>query len=459
MISISKKLIFLLLLLINHFSYAEYGYPIENPITATILGTPEPLKISQKDLSLWQPEYVDLAPIDSQFDRNIDKEYRITIYPERVIPDVFWYEKGGLQYSIAQHDARAPLIFIIAGTGASYRSASVKALQKIFYQAGYHVLSISSPTVPNFMYNASSSVVPGNLLDDSQDIYSVMQHIMDKHQKIQVSDYYLTGYSLGASHAAFVSKIDDQDKKFQFKKILLINPPLSLANSVEVLDNMFEENIPGGIEHFNEFFEKFITRASHFYRDNEELGIGQEFFYEIFKQQPPTEEEMKVMIGFVFRIASAGMMFGADVYNRKGYIVPIHKVDQLTPSSSLTDYAKVAHRLGFDDYINQFYMPVFMQKTGLSRQQLLEQSSLESITDYLQNNPSIGLMHNMDDPILKKGEIDKLVALFPGRAIIYPLGGHMGNLQYKQNALDILNYFKNDRIKGKSDLAVRGVMQ
>jgi hypothetical protein len=463
-----QKVVVISLIIGSHSAFADYDYPIKNAITATIVGTPEALKITPDDLLNWQPYYVKMPVRNAQFKRSIEKSYKISIFPDRAIPDVFWYEKGGLRYSIAQHKVQAPMIFIIAGTGASYNSSTVKDLQQIYYQIGYHVVSISSPTIPNFMYNASSSVMPGNLLEDSQDIYHVMQRIMEKHNDIPVSDYYLTGYSLGASHAAFVTLIDDQNtsakkKSFQFQKTLLINPPLSLVNSVDVLDRMFEENIPGGIEHFNDFFERFIHKASTFYRENEELGVGKEFFYEIFKEQPPTEKEMKVMIGFVFRISSAGMIFGADVFNHQGYIVPKNQVNKLSSSSILTHYAKIAHRLGFNDYIKQFYLPVFEKKTGLSAQELIDQSSLEAIKMYLQNTNKIGLMHNADDPILVSGEIDTLETLFPGRAKIYPSGGHMGNIQYKQNVLDMIAFFDNKEQTNRSpirkELVVTGEMQ
>lgn len=423
---------------------ASYDYPIQNPFSATILGTPEALRSTQKSLSRWQPDYVKMPPANAQFERKIDKKYKISIFPERVIPEVFWYEKGGLGYSIAQHEVQAPLIFVIAGTGASYRSVTVKKLQRVFYQAGFHVVAISSPTVPNFMLNASTSVIPGNLLEDSQDIHQVMQRIIKKHDDIKVSDYYLTGYSLGASHAAFVNKVDDENvlnEQFQFKKVLLINPPLSLVSSVDVLDNMFEDNIPGGLNHFNDYYQNIIRKVSDYYHKSEQLGLGREFFYEMFKQKTLSEEQMKAIIGFVFRVTSSGMVFSSDVYNHKGYIVAKSKVDELKASSSLTEYSKVAHRLGFNDYINNFYLPHFFKKTGLSRQTLIEQSSLESIADYLQNNAAISVMHNMDDPILMPGEIDKLEALFPQRTKLYPHGGHLGNIDYSQNVNDILEYF------------------
>lgn len=461
--SFIEKMIMSLLLICSVNVFAAYDYPIKNPIAATVAGTPEALRITQEDLRFRQPDYVTMPAKNAQFERAIDKEYKISIFPEREIPDVFWYERGGLKYSIAQHKVKAPLIFIIAGTGASYRSASVKNLQKIFYQVGYHVVAISSPTVPNFMYNASRSVMPGNLLEDSQDIYHVMQQIIKKHKSLLVSEYYLTGYSLGASQAAFVSYVDEQKKSFQFKKTLLINPPLSLFNSVGVLDKMFEQNIPGGIDNFSVFFNRFIQKASTFYKENEQLGVGKEFFYEIMKEQPPTEAEMKVMIGFVFRISSSGMIFGADVFNHQNYIVPKNKVDALTPSTSLTQYSKIAHRLGFNDYITHLYLPAFEKKSGLSAEELLAQSSLESIKDYLQGSKKIALMHNADDPILLPGEINTLESFFPGRLTIYPYGGHLGNLQYKQNVMDMLDFFLDKelahelrRVKG---VASRGRIQ
>lgn len=433
-----------LLLWSSHMVSASYEYPIQNPFAATIIGTPEPLRPTQESLSRWQPDYVKMPAVNSQFERMIEKDYQISIFPERVIPEVFWYEKGGLKYSIAQHKVQAPLIFVIAGTGASYRSVHVKNLQKIFYQAGFHVVAISSPTVPNFLLNASTSSIPGNLLEDSQDIYQVMQRIIKKHGDIKVSDYYLTGYSLGASHAAFVARVDDANtsgEQFQFKKVLLINPPLSLVSSVNILDEMLEDNIPGGLNHFNDYYQKIIYKVSAFYHESEQLGLGREFFFEMFKQNPPSEEQMKAMIGFVFRVASSGMVFSSDVYNHEGYIVPKSKVDDLEASSSLTEYSKVAHRLGFNDYIEHFYLPNFVKKSGLSRQTIIEQSSLESIADYLQNNSAISVMHNLDDPILVPGEIDKLKALFPQRTILYPHGGHLGNINYSQNVNDILEYF------------------
>ncbi len=46
-----------------------------------------------------------------------------------------------------------------------------------------------------------------------------MQKVMERVKgDIEVSDYYLTGYSLGGSQAAFVSLLDEEQKALRLQK-------------------------------------------------------------------------------------------------------------------------------------------------------------------------------------------------------------------------------------------------
>ena len=132
----------------------SYDYPITDPFAATVVGTPQSLQAE--------------LPIDIPVE-----DFELTVFRDRKIPDVLWYDQT-LRYSLVAQDHPAPLIVIIAGTGAGYNSAKMLALQKVFYQAGLHVLSLSSPTHPNFIGAASTTGVPGHLLEDSKDLYRVM---------------------------------------------------------------------------------------------------------------------------------------------------------------------------------------------------------------------------------------------------------------------------------------------
>ena len=51
--------------------------------------------------------------------------------------------------------------------------------------------------------------------------------------EIAITGYDLVGYSLGATQAAFVAKLDDERRSFGFARVLLINPPVDLARSAQ----------------------------------------------------------------------------------------------------------------------------------------------------------------------------------------------------------------------------------
>ena len=404
-------------------SGANYNYPIKNAYAATIIGTPDEVKAELPDLTDIPIKH---EILEAQEDRNI--------------PDVFWYEREGLRYDITLQDKKAPLIFAIAGTGASQRSDKMTLFQRAFYKAGFHVVSISSPTFSNFMVNASQTGIPGNLSIDAEDIYTVMQRIMNKYPDVEVSQYHLVGYSLGASHAAHVAYLDEQKQFFRFKKVLMINPPLSLVNSVKVLDRMLNEHIPGGLENFPAYFEGLMTRITEYYKTHESIDVfSQEFFYRAYQDKDPSDHRMQALIGSAFRLSSSNIIFFSDVYNNLGYIVPKNTV--LTATTSLMQYGIASRLVGFSDYIDDIYLPYYSKKTGKDHGQLIAESSLNSLKDYLMSSEKISLMHNENDPILGPGEIETLKNLFPERAIIYPYGGHCGNMEYTQNVSDMTEFF------------------
>ena len=68
-----------------------------------------------------------------------------------------------LQEALAYQKGKAPLIFVIAGTGAGFNSDKMLDLQSIFYRAGFHVVSISSPTPANFAKVRENIIKSGRL--------------------------------------------------------------------------------------------------------------------------------------------------------------------------------------------------------------------------------------------------------------------------------------------------------
>jgi len=403
----------------------EYTFPFTDPFVATVVGTPPDDRAEPK-------------PLRGANVRN----FNLKVFEERENPETLWYDRG-LRTAVAyQDEKKAPLIFLIAGTGASFDSPKNRGMARAFYKAGFHVAAISSSTHPNFIISASSSKFPGHLGDDSKDIYRVMELMMkEMGDRIEVSDYYLAGYSLGGAQAAFVSNLDEEKRVFNFKKVLMINPPVSLYNSVNLIDDMLAESIPGGLDHFDAFLERVMDAFTEVYAHDHHVEFNDEFLYTVYRERPPTSDEpLAALIGTSFRMSSANMVFTSDVMTNSGYIVPKNRV--LEPGDSLTSFSKVAHRITFLQYFDELLYPYYKSKQpGLTRQGLLDQLSLRSIEGYLRNSDKIYVMHNADDLILKPGEIDFFTDVFGSRAKIYPWGGHCGNMGYKVNVDHMLGLF------------------
>ena len=89
--------------------------------------------------------------------------------------------------------------------------------------------------------------------------------------------------------------------------------------------------------------------------------------------------------------------------------------------------------------------PYFEKKRpGLTRQAFIDSLSLRSIEPYLLSSAKFGVMTNENDFILTKGELEYLRQLFGERIKIYPRGGHLGNLEYKDNLAYMVNFLKEE---------------
>ncbi len=283
-----------------------YGYPLTNPFEATIATTPPELRPEL-------PEDADIKQAD----------YRVRLRPEREfqLPDNFWAVTK-MSYRLAEQNGPAPLIFIIAGTGAHYSSGTPEYLKKLFYGAGYHVVQLSSPTSYDFMTSASRFATPGISRDDAEDMYRAMQAVRAQHPRLQVTDYYLTGYSLGALHAAFVSQLDETRRSFNFKRVLMLNPPVNLYTSISNLDRLVQTQVKG-ITNRTTFYELVLAKLTRYFQQKGYVDINDALLYD-FQQSKEhlTNEQMAMLIGTSFRFSAADIAFTSDLINRRGLITP-----------------------------------------------------------------------------------------------------------------------------------------
>ena len=418
-----RFVVILCLVLLPAFSRAAdtgYGYPIPGAYEATILGTPDNLK----------------APSPA---RIAVRQIVLDVIPDLKKPNIFFYDEG-LYCTLAYQNTKAPLVFLIAGTGAGDQSQKAVAMMKELYKAGYHVITLPSPTHPNFIISASHSHVPGDLTEDAADLYQAMENAWSKVKgDVEVSEFYLCGYSLGGTHAAFVAKLDEERKRFNFRKVLMVNPAVNLYNSVTKIEGLLDR-ISGGPRKIGAYFNKMLAKFTEFYRKGDFIDINDDFLYAVYKSKLFSHDESGGLIGLSFRISLAGMIFSSDVMTNGGYVVPKNRI--LTATDPLGDYFLVCIHLSFINYFDEYFYPYF-QKTrpGLTREALIDSLGLKSIEGYLKSSPKFGVITNDDDFILAPGERDYLRRLFGERTKVYPRGGHLGNLEYRDNMEYFVSFF------------------
>jgi hypothetical protein len=419
-----KTLIIACIILMPALSQAgdeQYGYPLHDAYAATIMGTP--------------------AELRAELPQNVPtRELTLEVIPGRKSPEIFHYNTG-LNCVLAYQKQRAPLIFLIAGTGAGSQAAHQLFLMQALYGAGFHVITLPSPTIPNFIISASRGSVPGAPVEDAIDLYQTMETAWKAVSKdIEVSDFYLAGYSLGGTQSAFVAKLDEERKVFNFRKVLMINPVISTYTAAGRIEDLLKA-VPGGNAKVGAFFNRMLDKFSQFYVYRGSGALDDTFMYDIYKKNVFSREEAGGMIGFVFRVYSAGMIFTSDVMTNGGYVVPKNRVLKVT--DSLYEYFQVSTHLNLFNYLDEYLFPWAQRNhPGISKQEFIDSLSLRSIGDYLKSSDKFGVMTNADDFLLTADDLEFFRQTFSPRATIFPFGGHLGNIQYKENVARMIQFFK-----------------
>ena len=314
-------------------------------------------------------------------------------------------------------------------------------MKKLFYGAGYHVVQLSSPTSYDFMTSASRFATPGFSPDDADDLYRVMQAVRAQHPRLAISEYHLTGYSLGALQAAFVSKLDETRRSFNFKRVLLLNPPVNLYTSISNLNKLVQTQVEG-VNNSTTFYELMLAKLTRYFQKKGYIDVNDAFLADFQQSREHlTDEQMAMLIGAIFRFSSADIAFTSDLINRRGLITPVGY--PIGEGTNLTPFFKRALQCDFDCYITEQLIPMWRARyDGTSLNQLINQVSLYALEDYLKSSDKIAVMHNADDIILGAGDLGFLRRTLGDRLTVYPLGGHCGNLNYRVNSDAMLEFFR-----------------
>jgi hypothetical protein len=387
-------------------------------LRATVFGTP-PQDIAP------MPATVPLQEID------------ISMPWARPVPEVLWFDSR-LRVWFSAQDKPAPLAIIISGTGSDGNTTKLSTLRGALYGAGYHVLTLPSPTFPGFIVSTSSTGVAGDLLQDGHDLYAAMQRIiahLPPHAPI--TDIDVLGYSLGGANAAIVKSIDATEGKLKIHRAVMINPPVSLFSSINRLDQLFALNIGSGDAGLENLYRKLYTRLANLYRASDKVQIDDTDLLGAAASVLRTDADFSAAIALTFRLELVDVFFIGDLYARSGVVIdPRHPPGA---GDSLEQIGRTLRSKTFAEYFNKVFAPYYIaHRPGSTPQSLQADNRLDIIGAALRANTDYYAQTNSDDLILDKADLAWLRTTLGSRIAVYDHGGHLGNLGERRQIADML---------------------
>jgi len=377
----------------------------------------------------------DIAPLPATVPL---EEIDISMPWARPVPKVFWFNRR-LRVWFSAQDKPAPLAIVISGTGSDGNVAKMSILRGALYGAGYHVLTLPSPTFPGFIVSASSTGVAGDLLQDGRDLYAAIQTILahlPKHAPI--TDIDVLGFSLGGANAAVVKSLDAKEGKLHIHRVVMINPPVSLFASIDRLDKLFLQSIGSGDAGLENLYRKLYTRLANLYRASEKVQIDATDLLAAAGSVLKTDSDFAAAIALTFRLELVDVFFAGDLYAGTGVVVdPAHPPGV---ADSLQEIERELRSKTFADYFNTVFAPYYVaHRPGATPESLRADNRLDIIGDDLRNDGDYYAQTNSDDLILDASDLAWLRETLGSRIAVYDHGGHLGNLGDRQQIADMLD--------------------
>jgi len=388
-------------------------------LRATVFGTP--------------PQ--DMAPLPEKVPLS---EITVSLPWRLPVPDVLWFNSK-LRVWFSAQKAPAPLAIIISGTGSDGNTTKLQVLRAALYGAGYHVLTMPSPTFPGFIVSSSSTGVAGDLMQDGHDLYGAMQEIVAHlPRKVHITDIDLLGYSLGGANAAIVKSIDSTEGKLKIHRVVMINPPVSLFSSVGRLDKLFTAYVGSGDAGVEQLYRRLYAQLANLYRASERVQIDENFMLGAAAATLKTDAEFSAAISLTFRADLVNMFFCGDLYAKTGVVVdPAHPPKV---GDSLEETQRILRGKPFAEYFTRVFAPYYLQhRAGSTSASLIADSRLDIIGDALRNNADYYAQTNKDDLILDQRELTWLQDTLGPRIVVYDHGGHLGTVGDRHQVADMLD--------------------
>jgi hypothetical protein len=346
--------------------------------------------------------------------------------------------RGDVSIALYRQNRPAPLIFILAGIGSNAYFGVGPYLASLFYKEGAHIVILPSPMSWNFALSASRSGAPGFAPEDARDLYEVMQKSLTtlrERYELKITAISFMGVSLGALQGAYLSVIDDDERKIGIAKYLLVNPPVDLFYAVRKLDEWNALRNELGRDKSQAIVAKAIAIVESF---SEERRDSPAVFDRLAKKFAGfTTEELQFLIAENLQSQLSELVYVTQVLHDQKILS--------APKGQMRKRLQEAKDFTFTDYHEKVAVPLWKlhaRESDAILETFINRGSLARILGRLRSNSKVHITHNVDDFLAERKSIEELKEALGDRMTLYPYGGHLGNLWYSENKALALKHLR-----------------
>ncbi len=352
-----------------------------------------------------------------------------------------------LVYQLYRQDISAPLIFVQGGVGANIFSGTSSFVAELLWRTGFHVIVLPSPLNWNFTYNASQSAAPGVTKNDAEDICRVMRMSLEASKKlyeIKVTKTGAVGISLGALELAYISELENERHQLGIESYLLINPPIKLRYAADQIDQLKAKGKNWSEEKKQRLIGYAYNKILEIWKEN---SNSKTYLKNISQRFKLDNDEIKYLIGYAMESTIGDVIYIDELVNKQGILKAPLEVGHL----SAREEEAAQFTLGV--YLDRILLPMWHNK-GQDVSIIAEfdaNADLIPALKKLAKNNNIFVFHNEDDFLVTSSQLAVLQDMLGPRLHLFPYGGHMGNVWFKDNRDLISLGFNSPPLGAKAD--------
>ncbi len=316
------------------------------------------------------------------------------------------------RYILQKDKKESPVAIIYPSIGEGIMSSHSVLLAKIFYDEGYSVVIQGSHFQWEFVKSMPDGYKPGLPSNDAEKLRMVTTKILEKlseKHNCEFKDKVFIGTSFGALTALFLADKEYKNNTLGNSKFISICPPVELIYAMKQIDKNSEEWNKSPVD-LKQRVAMTAAKVMKLYQAKDDINVE-------INNLPFSEEEGKLITGFIMHQKLSDLIFTIEKASK----------------SAQCDIYHVINNMSYQDYAKKY----LLTDSEDSCDDLTYESSLHSISAFLENNDNYKIYHSLNDYLTNTNQLKRLKGYSKDKIVLLDNGAHLGFL-YRKEFLDDL---------------------